>query len=483
MSESIRDHVFSGVKWNLVGKLGHYGMQFIVSIILARLLLPAEFGLIGMLAIFMAIAQVFINSGMSSALIQKKDTTGEDYSTVFYYNLMIAFIFYALLFFTSGYIAAFFDQPELTQLTKYMAMVFLINAAGTVQATILKKELRFKKINVIKIIGVIISGVVAVFMAYNDFGVYAIVGQAVSFALVTNALYWLNSNWKPAFVFSKQSFINLFGFGAKLLISSLLDQVYKNLSTLIIGKAFSAAQLGYFTRAKSSRDLPIQNTSGVLTNIVFPVFAKEKNDETLKRHHLKFLSLVAYVTFPVMVGMAIVAEPFIVILFTDKWLPSVPMLQILCIGGPTYPLSVILVSTLLAKGKSGLFLKLDIYKKSVGLAAMVLGLLFGFYPFLLGVTAASLIGLILNFYYVGKTIHTKAGEYANALMPGLMLSLAMGAIVFGTGYLLPENHYIQLTVQATLGIFIYAGASYMLKLDDFEYLKNLLREKLQRKKT
>jgi len=483
MSKSIKEEVFSGVKWNALGKIGHYGAQFFVSIILARLLLPEEFGLVGMLAIFTAIAQVFIVSGMSSALIQKKNANTTDFSTVFYYNIAIAILFYFILFFSAKHIAAFYEEPKLIKLTKYIALVFIINAFGTVQATILRKALNFKKLNIISVISVVFAGTIAIVMAFNGFGVYAIVGQSIAFATLSTILYWIFSDWKPKLVFSKNSFKSLFGFGSKLLLSALLDQIYNNLSTLIIGKAFSAVQLGYFSRAKATRDIPIQNTTGILNNLIFPIFAKSKNDEDLVRHHLKFIGLISFVTFPLMVGLAIVAEPLTVLLFSDKWLPSVPILQILCIAGPAYPLSVVLVSTILAKGKSGLFLKLDIYKKIVGLTAMFIGLFFGFYPFLAAIVVAGTIGLLINFIFTGKMLQLGLMPYLKAIFPSIALSLIMGGLSLLLSLILPKSHAIQLISLSAFGIIIYTGLSYLLKLDDYLYLKNLAKEKLFTKKT
>lgn len=482
MSQTVRDQVFSGVKWNSLGTIGQYGAQFVVSIILARLLLPSEFGLIGMLAIFTAISRVFIDSGMTAAIIQKKDVNNTDYSTVFFYNIAIALVFYFLLFFSAQYIADFYKQPELAKLTKYISLVFVINSFGTVQATILRKDLNFKKLNIISIIGVFIAGFVAIIMAFAGYGVYSIVGQSIAFALITNLIYWITSAWKPKFVFSKQSFKNLFGFGSKLLVSALLDQTYTNLSTLIIGKAFSASQLGYFTRAQATRDLPAQNVTGVLNSIVFPILTKSKNDEELVRHHLKFIGLISFVILPIMTGLAIVAEPVTVLLFSSKWLPSVRILQLLCIIGPVYPLSVILVSTILAKGNSSLFLKLDIYKKIFGLCAMLIGLYYGFYPFLVGIIASGLIALGINFFFTGRYLNVRFWQYLSVVLPSFVLTLFMGVILFLLQYILPSNHFLQLLILSILGFIIYAGMAHLIKSKDYIYLKVLVKEKFFTKK-
>lgn len=478
MAETVRDHVYSGVKWNAIGKFGHYGTQFIVSIILARLLLPEEFGLIGMLAIFTAIAQVFIVSGMTAALIQKKDATSVDYSTVFFYNIVVALIFYLLLFFSADYIANFYNQPELSRLTKYISIVFLINSFGSVQATLLSKNLQFKKANIISIIGVVVAGVVAVFMAYSGYGVYSIVAQSIVFALVTNVIYWLTADWKPVFVFSIASFKTLFGFGSRLLASSILDQVYTNLSTLIIGKAFSASTLGYFSRAKATRDIPIESSIGVLNSIILPIFSKSKSEEELIRHHFKFIGLISFLVFPLMMGMAILAKPITVLLFSEKWLPSVPILQLLCIISFSYPISVVLVGAILAKGKSGLFLKLDIYKKFFGLISMFVGLYFGFYAFIIGMIVGTLISVFINIKFVSKEFGFRLSRYFVIMYPSVLLSLIMGVFLFLIQMMLPDENILQVLVLSMTGLVIYFGIASIFKINDFVFLRQMLIEKI-----
>jgi teichuronic acid exporter len=275
MENNVRHQVISGVKWNAVGQFGSQGILFFVSIILARILLPEEFGLIGMLFIFTGISTVFIGSGLGAALIKKKNCTNADFSTVFFYNIAVSLVFFVAMFFSAPYIATFYNEPELTNIARITSFLFVINAFGMIQITILQKELQFKTLNMIQIVAVIISAAVSIFMAYNDFGVYSLVWQQIIFALVANLLYWLGSAWKPALVFSKASFRELFGFGSRLLLSALLDQIYVTIDSMLIGKIFNAEQLGYYTRAKSTRDMPVSNSTGILTKIVFPIFAKD----------------------------------------------------------------------------------------------------------------------------------------------------------------------------------------------------------------
>lgn len=478
---NVRNEVLSGAKWNAFGQFTHYGVQFIVSMILARILIPEEFGLIGMLSVFLGISTVFIQSGLSVALIQKKNADSVDFSTVFYYNIVVSLVFYLILFACSDFIANFYHEPKLVSLMRYTAIVFVINAAGVVQSTILRKELKFKKLNIVSVVGVFSSAVVAIIMALNEYGVYSLVAQSITYALVTNVLYWLVSDWKPQFIFSIESFKQLFGFGSKLLGSSILDRIYTTIDTLIIGKVFSASQLGFYSRAKATRDIPVENTTGILTSIVFPIFSKLDNDSDLKKYHLKFLGILAFIIFPVMGGLAIVAEPLTILLFSETWLPSVKILQLLCLAGPAAPFSVILVQTILAKGNAGLFLKLDIYKKIIGVLGMGIGLYFGFYAFIIGVLAASVINLLINFIYTGKLVNTKLIEYLKVMFNPFIFSFVMCLSIYAIGMILPDNVYIMLFVQVSLGIVVYVFLSSIFKVKDFIYLKEIIKERFFKK--
>ncbi len=396
--------------------------------------------------------------------------------------MAISTLFYLILFFGSGYIAEFYKEPELRHLTRVISLVFLINSIGVVQHTLLRKELQFKALNLISIFGVFVSAVISIIMAYSGFGVYSIVIQNISYAIVTNALFWYFSKWKPQLVFSRQSFKTLFGFGSKLLASSILDRIYTTIDTMIIGKVFSAAQLGYFTRAKATREIPVQNSTGILTSIVLPIFSKIDNPDDLRKYHIKFLTIISYTIFPIMVGLFVTAEPLTIVLFTKKWLPSVSMLQILCVSGISYPLSVILVQTILVDGRPGLFLRLDIVKKSIGVLGMVIGLFFGFYAFLWGVVISSMIGLTLNFIFAGKTIKVGIKTYAKVLFPSIAVSFAMGIVSYLAGYFLDFNLYLKLGVEVVVGVGFFIGVSWFLKIKDFIMLKDLVFQQLRRKK-
>lgn len=480
MGSNIRHQVISGVKWNALGQFGSQGILFVVSILLARILLPEEFGLIGMLIIFTSVSTVFIGSGLGAALIKKKNCTNADYSTVFFYNIAVSLLFFAAMFISAPYIAAFYNEPQLTNIARIVAFLFIINAFGMVQITILQKELHFKAINLIQMAAIIVSAIVAVYMAYNDYGVYSLVWQQITHALVSNVLYWIGSAWKPNFVFSRSSFKELFGFGSRLLLSGLLDQIYVSVDSLLIGKIFNAEQLGYYTRAKSTRDMPVANSTGILSKIVFPIFARIDDDNELRHRHLQLLGLTFFIIMPVMTGMLVVAEPLVIVLFTEKWLPSVWMLQILCAVGFSYPLSVILVQTILAKGRSDVFLKLDVLKKIIGFTAMIIGLYFGLIPFVIGISIANVLGLLVNILFVSGLLSLNIKAYVRLLMPVFAICVVMGLLVYGTGALLNITVVWKLIIQTFSGIIVFFGLSYVFKVKELFYFWELITDKIKR---
>jgi O-antigen/teichoic acid export membrane protein len=480
MGTSVKDSFFKGIFWNAIGKYSHQGISFVVSIILSRILFPAEFGMIAMLTIFTEIAICFIDSGLSVALIQKKECTNKDFSTVFYFNITVSLIFYLILFFTAPFIAKFYELPQLTNITRLVALVFLINSFGTIQSTILKKNLNFKRLNLISIIAVAASAIVAITMALNDFGVYSLVGQHISYAIVSNLLYWFLSDWRPSFTFSKKSFRELFGFGYKLLFSSVIDKIFTQIDSLLIGKIFSANTLGFYTRAKTTKDLPINSTTGIVQSILLPIFSKIDNDEDLAAVGLKIYRLFFYIIAPIMVGLIVTAEPLIITLFSDRWLPSAPWMQIICISGVSYPLSIILCQLILTKGKSGAFLKLEIIKKTLVLLAMIIGLQFGINEFLWCTVIVLYIALYLNLVYAAKALKTiKKTKFITTLLPSLAISIIMGICVFSINYLQIETPWIELIVMVISGILIYVLLSKLFKLWEYVYLKQLIIDKVK----
>ncbi|MEI6346621.1 MAG: lipopolysaccharide biosynthesis protein [Bacteroidota bacterium] len=478
-TESIKSSAISAVKWSTISQIGSYGITFVLSIILARLLDPSEFGLTGMLSIFTGIAVVFINSGLSTAIIRTKDASLDDYSTVFYFNIAVSTAFYLLFFFTAPLIAAFYKEPILIPLTRLITLVFLINSFGIIQNAILIKEINFKKQTICNLIGLVASVIVSAIMAFNSYGVYSIVGQAISQAFVTNLLLWISSKWRPSGRFSKSSFMKLWQFGSKVLATTIVAQIIDNLDNLLIGKIFSAGQLGYYVRAKSTKQLPEQIFSSVMSTTSFAVLAKmSDNDSEFRRVHMHFFKLGAYIFIPVIIGFIAVAKSFIVVLYSDKWLPSVPLFQIIALSSFAYFFGVLFSQTIIAKGAGKLYFRLTTGKKILGLLSMPFGLFWGLIPFLCSFVVISMICLTLDIYFTGKLINVSIFDYLLMLFKPIITSAIMGLVVYLITFLPISSLLIVLTLQVFIGVIVYILLSVIFKTAEFLYIKQLVMDKL-----
>lgn len=478
MSET-RKNILFGVKWNAIGQIGRQLITFFLMIVLTRILSPVEFGQIGILLVFIGISDVFINSGLSTALIQQKSKSTIDYSTVFLFNLCTSLFFYCGLYFAAPTIAGYFEQPELTVLCRILSIVFVINAFGTIQSTILTIDLNFKKQNIISILGVIVSAVVSLVMALNNYKVYSLVGQLLAFSLTTNLMLWFTSKWRPQLVFSMAAFKRLFKFGSNVLVSSLLNTFFTSVDNLIVGKSFSTIQLGYYTRAKSTSDLLALNTTGILSSVFFPVFSKITDRDELIRLHKKFLGILAYMIFPIMIGLSIVAEPLTLLLFGEEWIPSSSMLQVVALYGLLYPLSVILVQTLLVIGESRRFLNLDIYKKSVLLIVMSIGMFSDLKTFLILLCTGHYIGFAINLLFLSRSLNITILDYLKCFVPSILVTSVMSLIVISIGFIEFASPIYLLSAQVIAGIISYISISFLFRIEDFFYLKNLVLRKFQ----
>lgn len=459
--ESLKGKTINGIVWSAVERFSVQGIQFVFQIIMARLLLPSDYGIIGMLAIFMAISQSFIDSGFSNALIRKTNRTEVDYSTVFYFNIAVGLFFYLLFFFASPYIASFYDMPILESVTKVFGITLFLNSLAVVQRAKMTVKVDFKTQAKASLIAVIVSGVVGVVMAYYGYGVWALVIQALFSAGMSVVLLWLFSKWKPGSSFSWHSFRELFSFGSKLLISGLINTMYSNIYTLVIGKKFAATELGCFTRADQFAQFPSSNLTGIFQRVTYPILsAIQDDDERLRRIYRKYLCLSAYLIFPLMVGLAAVSSPFINLVLTEKWEGVVILLQIVCFSYMWYPVHAINLNLLQVKGRSDLFLKLEIIKKIVGVVILVFTIPLGVAAMCLGAVVASLIGLFINTYYTGKLIRVGFLIQMKDLFPALFYSLSMGALVyFLIGFI--ENDWLQLFFGIVTGAIYYMGISYV----------------------
>lgn len=428
---SLRKQMISGLGWTFAQQFGTQGITFLVSIILARLLLPAEFGLIGMIALFMTIGNTLINAGLTTSLIRTKDADHEDYSTVFMINLGGSMVVYLLLFVTAPLIADFFRQPQLTAIIRVYTIAFIINAFSSVQLTRLTKEMQFKTQLTVQIPSLVLSSALGIYLAWTGHGVWALVWMYIAQAFFSAVQLWFRTGWRPGFRFNKQKFRYHFNFGYKLLLSGLIDAVYVNIYNLIIGRMYPAAQLGFYTRALHMRQLPVQNLATALNKVTFPAFSKLQDDnEKLRRAYRQIMQQVIFWIAPTLVVLAVMAEPLFVVLFTEKWLPAVPYFQLLCIPGIMYPLHSYNLNILNVKGRSDLFFKLELVKKSFITIGIFGAIPFGIYGLLYFQIISTFFSYFVNTWYSGKMIGYSAWKQLKDIGPIILLALIIGAILY-----------------------------------------------------
>lgn len=454
MPESLKQKTVISMAWSGIERFSTAGVSFLFGLIMARLLKPSDYGMIAMLGIFMAISQTFIDSGFSSALIRKPNRTEADNATAFYFNIIVGLVCYLVLFFTAPFIARFYNTPQLTILTRIIALNLMFNSLCVVQQALLTIRLDFKTQAKISLTGVILSGIAGVILAYKGFGVWALVIQSVLSSVIRTLLLWWLAKWRPQTPFSRESFHYLFSFGSKILASGLLDTIYNNIYTIVIGKKFSSVKLGLYARADQWAQFPSVNITGILQRVSFPVLSTIQNeDKRLSIDYRKFLRLSGFIIFPLMTGMAAVADPLIRIILTDKWAGTIPLLQILCFSLMWYPIHAINLNLLQVKGRSDLFLKLEIYKKIIGVGILCITIPLGLIAMCIGQVISSILCLALNTHYTGLLIHLGFLRQMKDLFPTLTNSLVMGGLVFVSIHFIPY-----LGLKLIIGILI--GTAY-----------------------
>jgi O-antigen/teichoic acid export membrane protein len=464
MSDGLKHKTLSAFFWSFFERIGQQGIQFIISIILARLLLPEDFGLIAMLIIFMAIAQSFIDSGFGQALIQKQDATHIDECSIFYFNILISFIAAGLLCLGAPWIAGFYNQPLLVPLTYALSLNLIINAFGLVQNTLLVKQIDFNTQLKVSMIAIVPSGGIGITMAFNGFGVWSLVAQSLANGLFRTILLWVFNTWRPSMAFSLKSLCGMFTFGSKLLFAGLITTIFDNIYLMVIGKVFSAADLGFYSRSKKLQELPVKNLSGAVGRVTFPVFSSVQDDKArLKRGVRKALTTMAMVNFPMMVGLAVVARPLVQVLLTDKWLPCVPYLQLLCVVGILYPLHAININVLIAQSRSDLNLRITVMKNILKVVLLTITWRWGIEAILWGQIVVSLLCYIVNTYYTSILIKYSIKEQVLDISPYFVVSGIMGVGVFVLNYAITVNIVLMLTLQIVTGMGLFALLCYLFR--------------------
>lgn len=460
---------------------GAYGIQFIVMIVLARLLLPEEFGLIVLVTTFIAIAGIFVHVGFSTGLIQKKHTDEVDYCSVFYLNLVVAGALYTFIFFIAPYIALFYGEPDLITVLRVLSITLFLGAINSIQHAIISRNMDFKKLFVSSFWGVVVSGAIGIGLAYAGFGIWALVVQTLTSQLLVTIILWLTVSWRPRLLFSMSRIKELFPFSWKLLLSGLIDAVNNNVQSLIVGKMFSPAMLGFYNRGDQLPKLFVTNIDGSIQTVMFPTLASyQDNQQRMKEIVRRTIVTSSFIIFPLMVGLAVIAEPLVIVLFTEKWLPAVPFVQIFCAAYALWPIHTVNLQAMNALGRSDLFLKLEIIKSVIGLIILIISVQFGIYMMAVGIFVSSAFATFINAYPNLTLLNYSFQEQLKDIIPSLLLAFIMAAAIYPIHWLgLP--HLVTLLIQIPVGIVVYVALAKYFKLECFTYLIQTIIEMLKRK--
>ena len=474
MSEtSLKNKTVKGMGWSALENVIRIGVTFVVSIILARLLSPEEYGLIGILTIFIAIFEAIVDSGFTNALIRKQNATDTDYCTVFYTNLVLSIVLAAVLFLCAKPISLFFERPELVSLTQVMSSVVILNSLSLVQRARTTKAIDFKTQTKITLISSIGSGIIGIAMAFMGYGVWALVGQQISNQFLSTLFFWIYNKWIPKFVFSWRSFKEMWDFGSKLLVSCLIDTVWKEIYQVVIGKCYSPATLGLYTRAKQFSSLCSSNLTSVIQRVSYPILSSIQDDrQRLKQAYQRIIRTAMLPSFVLMLGMAAVAKTMVLVFIGEQWLGCVPLLQIICISGMLYPLHSLNLNMLQVQGRSDLFLKLEIVKKIIATGPLLLGIFVNIYWMLGGSVVTGFIAYYLNAYYSGPFLKYSIQEQIKDILPSLAIDVTMAIPVFAISFI-PMNPFILLFLQIVVGAIITITICESIKLPEYLELKGI----------
>lgn len=456
--------------WRLAERFGAQGVALVVSIILARLLVPEVYGTIALVTVFTQILNVFVDSGFGNALIQKKDADDLDFSTVFYFNIAVCLLLYAGVFLAAPWIARFYNDLALTPVVRVLSLTLIISGVKNVQQAYVSRTMQFKRFFFATLGGTIGAAVIGIAMAFFGLGVWALVAQQIFNATVDTLILWITVKWRPKWMFSWQRLKGLFSFGWKLLASSLLDTVYSDLRQLIIGKLYTSSDLAQYNRGKQLPDLLVNNIDTSINSVLLPAMSQVQDDSArVKSMTRRAMKTSTYVIAPIMMGLAFTAEFVIRLLLTEKWMPCVPFLRIFCITYMFYPVHTANLNAIKAMGRSDLFLKLEIVKKVVGLIVLLSTMWFGVMAMAYSLLFTSITSQIINSWPNKKLLDYSYPEQIRDILPGILLAVLMGCCIYPIQWLgLPD--VVTLLIQVPLGAAIYIGVSAVLRLDSYKYV-------------
>lgn len=473
MSESLKNKAIKGVGWSFVDNISGQGITFLIGVILARILTPEEYGLIGIIAIFIAVFNSIVDSGFSNALIRKNDAKDLDFNTVFISNMVLSIVLFFTLFFSAPLIANFFEQPKLKPLTQVMASIVIINAFAIIQRTILVKRIDFKTQTKVSLIASITSGVIGIGMALYDFGVWSLVGQQISRQLLNTLFLWFYAKWYPKLQFSWNSFKKLFNFGWKLLVSELIATVWREIYQIVIGKCYSAATLGQYTRAHQFGSIFSSNLTIIIQRVSYPVLSSmQDNKERLKEGYRRVIKITMLATFVLMLGLSAVSKPMIQVLVGDQWLIAAKFLPIICLQMMLYPLHAINLNMLQVQGRSDLFLKLEFIKRCAGVIPILLGIFINIYWMLWGSVGTGIFAYYLNSYYSGKFLDYSITAQVKDISHSFGIAIIMALVTYMVSWL-PLSSFILLPLQLFVGATVTIALCEWTKLEEYMEIKKI----------
>ena len=475
MVSTIKTSASKSILWSAIERLSVQSASFILSIIIARLVSPSDYGLIAMLTIFISLAQTFVDSGFSNALIQKQDRTEKDYSTVFYFNIIVSVLIYSLLFFCAPLIASFYNEPILTELTKWVSLSFVLSSFAVVQRAKLTILHDFKTQAIVSLVSVIISGVLGIIAAAKGYGVWALVLQSLVNQGLTSILFWIVTRWHPRYWFSMDSFRSLFGYGSKLLVSGIINTLYTHMYTIVIGKVYSSRDLGYYSKANTLGQFAPIAIANILHKALFPYQCEiQDEDDRLHSFFLTYLSMAAFVTFPICFMLISISSPFVDCVLTEKWMPIVPLMRILCFSYMWYPISYINCQLLNVKGRSDLFLKAEIIKKVFAVIVLVCCLQFGIKALCWSLVIYQVVDIIVLIPFVKKVMRTSYFEEFRYIFPSFLLSVIVSlALIIIISFI--KSSLSQLLIGGAGYIILYVLLAKLMKMRELDFTVNYLK--------
>lgn len=475
-----KSSTISNFLWRFAERCGAQIVTFIVSIVLARILTPEDYGKVALITVFTTIMQVFVDSGLGVALIQKKDADDLDFSSVFYFNFVICLILYAAMFIASPFIANFYNDSSLTPIIRVISLTIVISGVKGIQQSYVSRNMLFKRFFYATLGGTIFSAILGIALAYTGFGVWAIVAQQLSNTTIDTLILWLTVKWRPKKMFSWERLKGLLSFGWKMLASSLLDTVYGNIRSLIIGKLYSSSDLAYYNQGKQFPNVVVTNINTSIDSVLLPTMASVQDDsQRVKTMTRRAIKTSTYIMAPLMTGLAFCAEPIVRLVLTDKWLPCVPFLRIFCITYMFYPIHTANLNAIKAMGRSDLFLKLEIAKKIVGMILLLSTMWFGVMAMAYSLLVSSVLSQIINSWPNRKLLNYGYLEQLKDVIPSIALAVLMGFCV-NLVSLLDLSNIVTLLIQIPLGAVIYIITSELLHLESFNYLMDLIRPMIRK---